>query len=288
MAESNNKKGFFKRLKHKYRFIIYNDYSYEEVVSLRLTKLNVFSIIGTSAILLITLVTVLIAFTPIREFIPGYPDGTMRRDLIMNAILLDSLENELRIREQFLNNIRDIMAGREPRTFEYRPDTNMRIEDIQFSRSEQDSVLRAQIEGEEQFNLLVSREMVLSGNPPVSHFLPPTKGLVINRFNPEQNHFGVDLVTEVNQPVLSVMDGTVTFANWTVETGYVIQIQHNNNYLSWYKHNAELLKRVGDYVSAGEAIAIVGNSGELTTGPHLHFELWHNGAPLNPENYILF
>ncbi|MFO7924320.1 MAG: M23 family metallopeptidase [Bacteroidales bacterium] len=288
MGNKNNKKSFLNRLKHKYRFIIFNDHSYEEVISVRLTKMNVFSIIGSSAILLIILVTVLIAFTPIREFIPGYPDGTIRRDMIMNAILLDSLENEIRIREQFMDNIRDILAGREPRSLEYTPDDNMQVEDIRFTRSEQDSVLRAEIEREEQFNLLVSREMLISGNAPTTHFLPPTKGLIINRFNPEQNHYGIDIVTEVDQPVLAVMKGTVTFANWTVETGYVIQIQHDDNYLSLYKHNAELLKNVGDYINSGEAIAIVGNSGELTTGPHLHFELWHNGAPLNPENYILF
>jgi hypothetical protein len=283
-----NKKSFFKRLKHKYRLIIFNDHTYEEVVSVRLTKMNVFSIFGTSTIFLIALVTILIAFTPIREFIPGYPDGSLRRDLIMNAVLLDSLENEIRIREQFMENLRDIVAGREPRKFEYNPDTQIHSEDIQFIRSEQDSVLRAQIEAEEPLNFNVTRELVLRGNHSVSHFLPPVNGLITNRFNPVQNHFGIDLVTEVNQPVLATMDGTVTIANWTIETGYVIQIQHENNYLSFYKHNAELLKRTGDHVRAGEAIAIVGNSGELTTGPHLHFELWQNGVPLNPESYILF
>jgi murein DD-endopeptidase MepM/ murein hydrolase activator NlpD len=283
-----NKKSFFKRLKHKYRLIIFNDHSYEEVVSVRLTKMNVFSIFGTSTIFLIALITILIAFTPIREFIPGYPDGSLRRDLIMNAVLLDSLENEIRIREQFLENIRDIVAGREPRKFEYNPNSPIISDDIQFSRSEQDSLLRAQIEAEEPLNLNVTRELILKGNNSTSHFLPPASGLVINQFDPGQNHYGVDLVTEVNQPVLATMDGTVTIANWTIETGYIIQIQHDNNYLSFYKHNAELLKQIGDYVKAGEAIAIVGNSGELTTGPHLHFELWQNGVPLNPENYILF
>jgi murein DD-endopeptidase MepM/ murein hydrolase activator NlpD len=283
-----NKMNFLKRLKYKYRLVILNDYSFEEVVSVRLTKMNVFSIIGSSIILLIALVTILIAFTPIREYIPGYPDGSTRRDLIINTILLDSLENEIRIREQFMENLRDIIAGREPRIFEYSPDTNMRIDEISFTRSRQDSLLRAQIEGEDQFNIQVSQEMVLAGNPTTTHFLPPTKGLIINRFNPEQNHFGVDLVTDINQPVLAVKEGTVIFANWTLETGYVIQIQHNNNFLSLYKHNAELLKRVGEFVNAGEAIAIVGNSGELTTGPHLHFELWQNGSPLNPESHILF
>jgi len=120
------------------------------------------------------------------------------------------------------------------------------------------------------------------------HFFPPIKGLIINRFSPESNHFGVDLVAEPNQSVMAVLDGTVTVATWTLETGYILQIQHANNFLSFYKHNAELLKTVGDVVRAGETIAIVGNSGELSTGPHLHFELWRNGAPLNPEDFIVF
>ncbi len=288
MTGKENKNSFYNRLKHRYRFIIFNDHSYEEVISVRITKMNVFSIIGISVILLVSLVTILIAFTPVREFIPGYPDGSTRRDLIMNAILLDSLENEIRIREQFLENVREIIAGREPRTYEYTTDTNMRIEDIHFTRSLQDSVLRAQIERDEPYNMRISQEIPLPENPASTHFLPPAKGLIINRFNPESNHFGVDMVTDIDQPVQAVMDGTVIFANWTSETGYVIQIQHDNNYLSLYKHNAELLKNVGEHVNAGEAIAIVGDSGELTTGPHLHFELWHNGSPLDPENYIPF
>ncbi len=288
MANKKNNGDFFKRLKHKYRLIIFNDHSYAEVVSVRLTKLNIFSIIGSSVIILITLVTILIAFTPVREFIPGYPDGSMRRDMIMNAVLLDSLENEIRIREQFMENLRAIISGREPRTYEYTPDTTISIDNLNFTRSYEDSVLRSQVEGEEQFNLNGSPDSLLSTDASTVHFMPPTKGLIINRFNPGQNHYGVDLVTEIDQPVVAVMNGTVTFANWTVETGYVIQIQHENNYLSLYKHNAELLKSVGEYVSAGDAIAIVGNSGELTTGPHLHFELWQNGSPLNPENYIIF
>ncbi len=288
MAEKNNQDSFLKKLKHKYRFTIFKDHSYEEVVSVRTTKMNVLSVLVATAVFIIVMVTVIIVFTPIREYIPGYPDGTMRRELIMNAILLDSLENELRIREQFLENIRDIISGREPRTYEYATDTTIRIEDIQFTRSDHDSVLRAQIEGGNQFDLIHSREGIMTGFSSTTHFLAPTTGLIINRFNPGQNHYGVDLVTDVDQPVLAIKEGNITFANWTIETGYVIQIQHDNNFLSLYKHNAELLKSVGDFVNAGDAIAIVGNSGELTTGPHLHFELWQNGIPLNPENFILF
>jgi murein DD-endopeptidase MepM/ murein hydrolase activator NlpD len=279
---------FFKRLKYKYRFSILNDKTYEEVLSVRTSLFNLFSIIGSSLVILIVLTIVLIAFTPVREFIPGYPDGSLRRELIMNLILLDSLENEIRIREQFMENVRDIVAGRDPRTFDYDSDLTVNIDEIDFSRSSYDSLLRAQIHGEEQFNLRTSRNAVLTAGSPPAHFIPPTRGLIINRFNPAQNHFGIDMVTEIGQPVVAVMGGTVTFANWTSDTGYVIQVQHENNYLSLYKHNAELLKRTGDIIKAGEAIAIVGNSGALTTGPHLHFELWHNGTPVNPENFIVF
>lgn len=288
MVNAKKMENFFNRLKHKYKFIIFNDHTYEEVISVRITRLNVFSILGTFTMVLITVVAILIAFTPLRELIPGYPDASMRREMIMNVILLDSLENEIRIREQFVENIRDVISGREPRNFEYTPDAGMNVDNIDFSRSRHDSLLRTQIEGEEQFNVRPSQNLLLSANPPTAHFIPPTQGLIINRFNPGQSHYGIDMVTEVDEPVVAVMSGSVTFANWTAETGYVIQIQHDNNYLSLYKHNAELLKSVGDYINAGDAIAIVGNSGELTTGPHLHFELWHNGAPLNPENYIIF
>jgi murein DD-endopeptidase MepM/ murein hydrolase activator NlpD len=288
MANEIKPDTLFKRLKYKYRFSILNDKTYEEVLSVRTSLFNLFSIIGSSLVILIVLTIVLIAFTPVREFIPGYPDGSLRRELIMNLILLDSLENEIRIREQFMANVRDIVAGREPRTFDYDTDLTVSLEEIDFSRSRYDSLLRAQIQGEEQFNLRTSRNAILTAGSPPAHFIPPTRGLIINRFNPAQNHFGVDMVTEIGQPVVAIMGGTVTFANWTSDTGYVIQVQHENNYLSLYKHNAELLKRTGDIVKAGEAIAIVGNSGTLTTGPHLHFELWHNGTPVNPENFIVF
>ena len=114
------------------------------------------------------------------------------------------------------------------------------------------------------------------------------KGIITYSFNPSENHFGTDIVAASNKVVVATLNGTVVMANWTLETGYIVQIQHDNNLLSIYKHNSELLKKVGDHVSAGEAIAIIGNSGELTSGPHLHFELWHNGAPINPEDYIAF
>ena len=288
MATIKKKKFLLSGLKNKYRLSIFKDHTYEEVLTFKLTKLNLLSFVGSSIILLIALTTILIVFTPIREYIPGYPDGQLRRQIVLNAIMVDSLEYQISIRDQYYENMLDIIAGREPRNFEARTDTTIRIDDIRFTKSMQDSILRAQIEGEEQFNLLLVDDRSNINYFRATHFFPPLKGLIINKFSPENNHFGVDLVAEPNQAVLAVLDGTITVATWTLETGYIIQIQQAINLLSFYMDNAELLKNVGDFVKAGESISIVGNSGELSTGPHLHFELWRNGAPLNPEDFIVF
>ena len=120
------------------------------------------------------------------------------------------------------------------------------------------------------------------------HFFLPIKGIVTNGFNVENGHLATDIVAQPNEPVLATLEGTVTLATWSLQEGYIIMIQHNYNIVSIYKHNESLLKKQGDHVTAGEPIAIIGNTGELTTGPHLHFELWYNGTPLNPEDYIAF
>lgn len=282
------KKHIVNKLKHKYRLIIYNDDTFEEVGFLRLSRLNLFSVIGMGIVLLITGVTVLIAFTPIREFIPGYPDGNMRRNIINNVYKLDSLEKEIKIRDRYFESINTIIRGGTPMSYENSQDTTINYEDITFDKSEHDSLLRQQIEEEELFNLTLLSPGSSRTDFSSIHFFPPVKGLVTNSFNPNENHYGTDIVTESNKVVVATLDGTVIMANWTLETGYVIQIQHDNNLISVYKHNSELLKKIGNHITAGEAIAIIGNSGELTSGPHLHFELWHNGTPIDPEDYVAF
>lgn len=256
---------------------------------MRLSRLNVISVVGGMALLLIAFVTVLIAFTPIREFIPGYPDGTTRRYIVQNALKVDSLQREVQQWKIYLGNLHTILRGESPNNFESLPDTSIRYKEIKFTKSIEDSLLRIQIEEEELYNLSVI-DMKRRGSEELSslHFFPPVKGVITNSFNYQQNHFGVDIVAPPNEVVVAITDGTVTLSSWTLETGYVIQIQHVGNLLSVYKHNSKLLKKSGTQVKAGEAIAIIGNSGELTTGPHLHFELWHNGNPINPEKYIVF
>jgi len=282
------KKRIVNKLRHKYRLIIYNDDTFEEVWFLRLSRLNVFSIVGSVLIFLIAGVTLLIAFTPIREFIPGYPDGNMRRNIINNVYKLDSLENELEMRDRYFASINQIIRGGIPESYENSQDTTASYDDIVFTTSEHDSILRRQIEQEEIYNLSVSHKSSEKTDFSSIHFFPPVKGLVTNSFNQNINHFGTDIVAASNKVVVAALDGVITMATWTLETGYVIQIQHENNIISIYKHNSELLKKVGNHVTAGEAIAIIGNSGELTSGPHLHFELWHNGTPLDPEDYVAF
>lgn len=275
-------------MRHKYRLVVLNEDSFEEVGFVRLSRLNILAIVGSVVILLIAIIYVTIAYTPVREFIPGYPDAMMSHNIRQNAMKLDSLQQELAMRDQYFININRIVNGERPEDFLNDTNTTSSPDEIIFSRSVNDSILRQQVEAEEQFRLSINDETSSSKDLHDIHFFTPVEGIVTNPFNPSENHYGIDLVAGPDEVVKAALDGTVTMATWTLETGYVIQIQHEHNMMSVYKHNAELLKTVGLKVKAGDVIAIIGNSGELTTGPHLHFELWHNGVALNPTDYIVF
>lgn len=288
MKEKKEKKRnkFFGNLRNKYRLSILNDQTFEEVLHFKLSRLNVIILVGGFAIALVLLVTLLIAFTPIREFIPGYPDGKTRKGYVENSLKVDSLERQITSWRNYYDNIQLILNGGEPRTIESKPDPSRKYKNIDFTKSAEDSLLRLQIEADNMYNLA-------SNHPEAARqqnifFLPPIKGVVINQYSPLNNHYGIDLVASPNEVVLAIADGTVILSSWTPDTGYTIIIQHSNNFISCYKHNSKLLRRQGERVRAGETIAIIGNSGELTTGPHLHFELWQNGSPLDPAKYIHF
>jgi murein DD-endopeptidase MepM/ murein hydrolase activator NlpD len=278
------------KLKHKYRLVFFNDNTFEEVWHLRLSLFNVLAVVGAISLFLILLVIFLMAFTPLREFIPGYPNESMRHSIVTNALRLDSLEERLKKQDRYFANLNALISGGEPVKFDNTsPDTSFkRGKNIKFTKSLNDSLLRKRIEEEEKFNFSLSTSSKAENSISSMHFFTPVKGLITDKYNSKQSHFGVDIVAQPNEVVKSTLDGTVIMATWTLETGYVIQIQHQNNIISVYKHNANLLKKVGNQVKAGDAIAILGNSGELTTGPHLHFELWYDGKPVNPEDYIIF
>jgi murein DD-endopeptidase MepM/ murein hydrolase activator NlpD len=286
--KEQKKKSLAKRLKDKFRLIVYNDSTFEEIWYLRLTRMNIIILTGSLVVLVVVGIFALTAFTGIRQLIPGYPDENLRRTIHINAVRLDSLENEIRMRDQYFQNIRSLVAGQEPPNPVSIGDTNMEPVAVEFTKSVDDSLLRLQIEQEEQYNLLTLSDQQDPTDLAGIHFFAPIRGLVTLPFNASENHFGTDIVAAPNEVVKATLDGTVIMDAWTVETGYVIHIQHENNLVSVYKHNSELLKQSGNIVKAGDAIAIIGNSGELTTGPHLHFELWHNGTAIDPQSYIVF
>ncbi|MDF1560157.1 MAG: M23 family metallopeptidase [Bacteroidales bacterium] len=287
MAENKKRRG---KWRDRFRFAIFNDTTYEEIWRVRMTKSNALLAAAMLFLLVIGINTSLIAFTNLREFIPGYPDVTLRRNIIMNAILLDSLERELEIRDKYFYDLNAVISGRQPIEHIAVRDTSRDYSNIVFRRSVEDSIFRARIEQEEQYSLSARADGPERGASLASiHFFPPVKGIVSSNFDMRTRHFATDIVTQPKAVVSSTLDGTVIMTGWTMETGFVIMIQHSNNIISVYKHNARLLKEMGDKVWAGEAISIVGDSGELyTSGPHLHFELWHNGEPLDPIQYIFF
>ena len=287
MAEIKKRRG---KWRDRFRFAIFNDTTYEEIWRVRMTKSNALLAAAMLFLLIIGINTSLIAFTNLREFIPGYPDVTLRRNIIMNAILLDSLERELEIRDKYFYDLNAVISGRQPIEHITVRDTSRDYSNIVFRRSVEDSLFRARVEQEEQYSLSAGTDGPERGTSLASiHFFPPVKGIVSSNFDMRTRHYATDIVTQPKAVVSSTLDGTVIMTGWTMETGFVIMIQHSNNILSVYKHNARLLKEMGDKVWAGEAISIVGDSGELyTSGPHLHFELWHNGEPLDPTQYIFF
>lgn len=277
----------FKNLWNKYRLSIFNEENYEEVWQLRLSRMNVIVFFGGFSILLIALVSVLIAFTPLREFIPGYPDSQTRKGYVKNALKVDSLERVVAQWQRYYEDINILLNGGEPLTArESTIDSIKRTAKVDLSRSEEDSLLRLQIESDEMFNLSLGTNTSNKNNIPF--FIPPVKGIVTGKYNPTINHYGIDLVAGPNEGVLAIAKGTVILSTWSLETGYTIAIQHEDGFLSVYKHNSKLLKKQGEFVNAGDVIAIIGNSGELTTGPHLHFELWHHATTVDPTKYIKF
>jgi murein DD-endopeptidase MepM/ murein hydrolase activator NlpD len=287
MIGATKKKSFFQKLKDHYRLVVINDDTFNEVWKVRFNRINILSLIIACLLIGAVSVYVIIAYTPARELVPGY-DSELRLNVVKNYYRLDSLENEIRKRDQYFNNINAIISGKVPEDVLAEKIESETVENVNLHKSNEDSVLKKLIQQEQSFSRGYSKFISSSDQIANLHFFPPIKGIVTNSFNPSKSHYGTDIVSPPDEVVKATLEGTITMAHWTLETGNVIQIQHNNNLISVYKHNAALLKNPGEYVEAGEAIAIVGNSGELTTGPHLHFELWHNGSPLNPENFVAF
>jgi len=265
--------------------MIIRDTTFEERFSLRLTPLNVILVFTSSFLILGAFYVSLILFTPLKEYIPGYADGAIKASIINASVKADSLQMELSALKLYQRNLKLVMDGKIPADSLEKIRSQDGYKDLDFQISEQDSLLRVKVEEEEQYSISNS-----SGkrNVEQNYFFPPLRGVVTAKYNVGYQHFGVDVVAQAGEAIKAALDGTVIFANWTSDGGYVIQVQHTNNQVTLYKHNSRLLKSVGDKVSVGDPIAVIGNTGELTSGPHLHFELWKNGRPVDPEKFIVF
>ncbi|MFD0990540.1 M23 family metallopeptidase [Mariniflexile jejuense] len=276
-----------RKLLDKYRLIILNEHTFEERLSIKLNRLNVFVLGSLSAIFLIAGTTMLIAFTPLREYIPGYSSAALKKKATELNYKTDSLQQVIAMNDRFYASIKKVLQG-EVSTVNVTRDSiieavRLEASEVNLRASKEDSILRQKVDKEDKYNLFETAT-------PASNFVlfPPVNGTISDGYNIKKKHYAVDIVVAKGTPIKATADGIVVFAEWTATTGYVVILEHSYGLISVYKHNSALTKTQGDLVKAGEVIAAAGDKGELSTGPHLHFELWNDGYPINPTNFIDF
>jgi murein DD-endopeptidase MepM/ murein hydrolase activator NlpD len=286
MKKNPKQLSFWKKVRFKYKLSFLNENTLEEVFTFRLSRLSVFLVTLSFAVLCVALTSIVIINTPIRNYLPGYLDSEVRKIMVENALRADSLEQVLVTQMYYLNNINTILRGTSPVAQVPMTDSVAKNSDINLEKSEMTADFIKNYEEEEKYNL--NKTATSQQLPDNLIFYKPVTGLVSAHFNLLEKHYGVDIATSPKESVLATMKGKVIFAGFDANAGYVIQIQHPNGFVSSYKHNTSLLKKQGDEVQAGEAIALAGNTGSLSSGTHLHFELWFKGNPIDPEEFIVF
>lgn len=290
MAKKRKKKHWWHNIKFKYRLTIVNENTLEEVLAIYVSKLSGLSLIVSLLLILFLFTSLLMVFTPLRNYLPGYMSNELRATIVENALRADSLEQVTEQQRQYVMNIQDLLAGR------VNMDSVQTMADIDSLRempvdmlqeaTELEKQYRLQYEEDERYNLTAPR-MVTTDTDGLK-FYRPTRGIISSIFDIENKHYGVDIAANPNESVLATLEGTVLWNAYSLETGYVIALQHKKGLVSIYKHCGALLKEQGELVKAGEAIGLVGTTGVHSNGPHLHFELWNKGEALNPEKYIVF
>lgn len=282
MKKQNKKNTWKERLLHKYRFSVLDEHTLEEAFHLRLSRTMFYALLFVLLTLLFVLFSLLYNYTPLKKLSPTYSDAMIRTELIQESMRLDSINKVVELQRNQMNVIKAILAG-EIDTLSEENDFKIIEKDfLEKSASEQDFC--KEYEEKEKYNLS-SIEVKKEDDIPV--FFKPVKGGIKKSFDSDQKHFGCDVLASMNEPVVSIYEGVVVFAEYTTNADYVIGIIHENNFLSVYKHNSQLLKSVGDVVKTGEVIAIV-SIAEDDVKSYLHFELWKNGVPVNPIDYISF
>ena len=291
MAKTNSRwRLWLKQLRNKYRLVIMHEKTFEIQASVKLSMLNVIIILSTLFVVLAFLVYAAIAFTPLKNYVVGYSEVSTTRQILENRNTTDSLLRALDASEAYFANLRQRLNGEIDTIPPVDSLKNKNYSEIDLNQvSAMDKQLREQVEQEFQFSVSSpDPKLTESENLRSLYFFPPLKGTITADFDTKAGHFGVDVVAKEETPVKACLDGTVIDAYWNVESGNVIAVQHDHGLISFYRHNSVLLKKTGNFVKAGDVIAIIGNTGELSTGPHLHFELWHNRTPVNPRDFINF
>lgn len=287
MSKKKKDKKIKNKLLDKYKLVILNENTFEERLSIKLTRLNVFVITSLSAIFLIAVTYTIIAFTSLREYIPGYSSTALKKKATELNYKTDSLQRVIAMNDRYYTSIKNVLKG-DVSPVDFNKDSIIEAVKIEASEVDlvpiqEDSLLREKIDKEDKYNLF---ESATSSTNFV--LFPPVNGTISEAYNAKEKHYAVDIVVAKDTPIKATADGIVIFAEWTATTGYVTIIEHSYGLISVYKHSATLTKTQGDLVKAGEVIATAGNTGELSTGPHLHFELWNDGYPINPTNFIDF
>ena len=287
MKNKKQNKSFLKRIFNDYKVVISSEDTFEEKFSFKANKINALIIMLVYSIILISFTISIVFFTQLREMVPGYSSTDLLNRAIYLTKKIDSLEQQIALNNKFYKSIEDVLSGNidelVPRD-ELSVDSSLINSDfVTVSPNSQDSILRKYVENEDKFNL-TNNELIIENKM----FFSPIKGEITQSFNFNENHFAVDIAADIGTPVKSVLDGKIIFSEWSLETGYVVVIDHGENIISVYKHNSKILKEQNDFVQAGEVIAYSGNQGNLSTGPHLHFELWKNGTPIDPEPLLNF
>lgn len=286
MAKRQKRKAFWKDIKFKYKLTITNENTLEEIVGLHVSKLNGFSILLSVLAILFLIAALIITYTPLRNYLPGYMNSEIRAQVVENALRADSLQLLVERQNMYIMNIQDIFRGEVKTDTVHSMDslTIVRADSL-MERTQREADFRRQYEEREKYNLSnIAAQSAADG----IIFYRPTRGMISTPFNVEKRHLGTDIAANSGESILATLDGTVVLSTYTADMGYVIAVMHDRNFISVYKHCSSLLKKEGDIVKAGEVIALVGNTGEESPIPHLHFELWYKGRAVNPEQYIVF
>ena len=284
MAGEKKIKKLKKQVSKSYRLAVMEEDSYQEKFALSLSKRNIFLFTSSVAFIIILITTLLIFYTPIREYIPGYDTSKLRIQAVENLEKLDSLMISLKQNEQFVEAFSRTLLGEEFKSqYEDSQLKAVDLTELAVNINIEDSILRKIVEVEDRFNIIEKDETLITPN-----LVSPANGLISEGFDYGKQHYGVDIVLKERTPIKAVYDGIVLFSEWTLNYGYTVVIFHKNELISTYKHNESVRVKTGDFVQTGEVIALSGNTGELTSGPHLHLELWDLQGPLNPEDLIKF